>query len=297
MGGFMNGRLGRPRDGVAIVDVAHRRVCGFAPRSLRQALLAATIIAGMIPHVAHAVTFTGVTTVAGATYAISVKGGLDDGSALATQSTASAIPSTLEEKDSVSGVPSYGTVSWDALVSNDYKVPSVSATATASAGGLARADTELSYYLEVYSPTPNTTFQMASVNVKASGGITNNGEAQFLVEGSSGTPNHNGSPLNFTPGFSGSTQPFSIDQAYGFLVNEVYEVTLTASAVATPGTKSTAFIDPIFTPESGFSLVMSSGIGPSVATTPIPATLPLLASGLGGLGLLGWRRNKKAAIA
>jgi hypothetical protein len=29
--------------------------------------------------------------------------------------------------------------------------------------------------------------------------------------------------------------------------------------------------------------------------TPLPATLPLFATGLAGLGLLGWRRKKKAA--
>jgi hypothetical protein len=29
-------------------------------------------------------------------------------------------------------------------------------------------------------------------------------------------------------------------------------------------------------------------------TTPLPATLPLLATGIGGLGLLGWRRKRKA---
>ena len=32
-------------------------------------------------------------------------------------------------------------------------------------------------------------------------------------------------------------------------------------------------------------------------TTPLPAALPLFASGLGGLGLLGWRRKRKAALA
>lgn len=31
--------------------------------------------------------------------------------------------------------------------------------------------------------------------------------------------------------------------------------------------------------------------------TPLPAALPLFASGLGGLGLLGWRRKRKAAAA
>ncbi len=32
----------------------------------------------------------------------------------------------------------------------------------------------------------------------------------------------------------------------------------------------------------------------SVSATPLPAALPLFASGLGGLGLLGWRKKKKA---
>ena len=35
--------------------------------------------------------------------------------------------------------------------------------------------------------------------------------------------------------------------------------------------------------------------GGNEGQTPIPAALPLFASGLGGLGLLGWRRKKKAA--
>jgi hypothetical protein len=33
----------------------------------------------------------------------------------------------------------------------------------------------------------------------------------------------------------------------------------------------------------------------SVSTTPLPAALPLFASGLGALGLLGWRRKRKVA--
>ena len=33
------------------------------------------------------------------------------------------------------------------------------------------------------------------------------------------------------------------------------------------------------------------------STTPLPAALPLFATGLGALGLLGWRRKRKAALA
>jgi hypothetical protein len=35
----------------------------------------------------------------------------------------------------------------------------------------------------------------------------------------------------------------------------------------------------------------------SISETPVPATLPLFATGLGGLGLLGWRRKRKSAAA
>ena len=35
----------------------------------------------------------------------------------------------------------------------------------------------------------------------------------------------------------------------------------------------------------------------SIGITPLPAALPLLATGLGVLGLLGWRRKRKAPIA
>jgi hypothetical protein len=38
-------------------------------------------------------------------------------------------------------------------------------------------------------------------------------------------------------------------------------------------------------------------VGQAVATTPLPAALPLFATGLGALGLLGWLRKRKAALA
>lgn len=50
-----------------------------------------------------------------------------------------------------------------------------------------------------------------------------------------------------------------------------------------------------FSADSGHNY-SSAAIGPS--TTPVPAALPLFATGLGALGLLGWRRKRKnAALA
>jgi hypothetical protein len=40
-----------------------------------------------------------------------------------------------------------------------------------------------------------------------------------------------------------------------------------------------------------------SGQDFSGGETPIPATLPLFATGLGAIGLLGWRRKRKNAAA
>ncbi len=44
-----------------------------------------------------------------------------------------------------------------------------------------------------------------------------------------------------------------------------------------------------------FANISSMSFEADVATTPLPATLPLFASGLGALGLLGLRRKRKAA--
>ena len=57
-------------------------------------------------------------------------------------------------------------------------------------------------------------------------------------------------------------------------------------------------IDPhfAFTPgfdSTGYSFVFSDGIVNEVVT-PLPAALPLFATGLGALALLGWRRKRTA---
>jgi hypothetical protein len=53
-------------------------------------------------------------------------------------------------------------------------------------------------------------------------------------------------------------------------------------------------IDPTFPNASLYSIITSPGVGNSPPATPVPAALPLFATGLGGLGLFGWRRKRKA---
>jgi hypothetical protein len=51
--------------------------------------------------------------------------------------------------------------------------------------------------------------------------------------------------------------------------------------------------------ESGSSARLGMPLGYSAcnSTTPVPAALPLFATGLGVMGLFGWRRKRKNAVA
>jgi hypothetical protein len=55
-------------------------------------------------------------------------------------------------------------------------------------------------------------------------------------------------------------------------------------------------LDFTYTPATGPTQILQETytLDATVGNTPIPATLPLFATGLGGLGLLGWRRKRKA---
>jgi PEP-CTERM motif len=52
----------------------------------------------------------------------------------------------------------------------------------------------------------------------------------------------------------------------------------------------------VFALEAPTDLVSVTGVN-NPLNTPLPAALPLFASGLGALGLLGWRRKRKVRTA
>ena len=49
--------------------------------------------------------------------------------------------------------------------------------------------------------------------------------------------------------------------------------------------------------EFNFLAIDNSSLTVAGAATPLPAALPLFASGLGAMGFLGWRRKRKAIAA
>jgi len=85
--------------------------------------------------------------------------------------------------------------------------------------------------------------------------------------------------------------------------NVDYLIEMTVFAFANPSGTATTFLDPyLFLDQNlvdlGYSIMTSPGIGNSLASaTPLPATLPLFATGLGVIGLLARRRNGKAPAA
>jgi hypothetical protein len=91
------------------------------------------------------------------------------------------------------------------------------------------------------------------------------------------------------PGFAIATAPFVADNLVTMTANTLYFMQL--DLLMNPGPSNVAIrglIDPTFsTSAAGGTFVFS------VQPAPIPAALPLFASGLGGLGIVRWRRKHR----
>jgi hypothetical protein len=73
----------------------------------------------------------------------------------------------------------------------------------------------------------------------------------------------------------------------------VYDLCLGGACAYNDDTSLTVFLSTGLAP-TGNHVATSTITFTSTTATPLPAALPLFATGIGGLGLLGWRRKRKA---
>jgi len=173
-----------------------------------------------------------------------------------------------------------------------------------STSAAAFADVQLRYQFDFNGPAASVPMIVgANGSITSSGGGSN--AVQLQIFG-------NGVNINFNIGCFGSTsctQTFSGQTVNDtvFFTGSVYTVIM--SIVLDGGAQGglaqdqsqtmMGSIDPMFTVDlsnaSDFTFDFSSGLIPPASATPLPAALPLFASGMAALGFLARRRKRKAA--
>jgi hypothetical protein len=151
-------------------------------------------------------------------------------------------------------------------------------------------------------------FSFVAGNVSGSGMFTTTGTSSpFLVTGATGSitdTDISASPLAITglSGYAGADNelffpgpPFTdvgismVTAASDFNLQQSLNIVL-VSFFNPPG-------DPLFPTPGGVYSLASFDVTAAPTVTPLPAALPLFATGLGALGLLGWRRKRKACVS
>jgi hypothetical protein len=187
---------------------------------------------------------------------------------------------------------------------NAQPLPHMTATASASPGGqLAEAEATFIYYFGVSGPAGVD----VPVIINASGGVSLGAglsQAAIVLATPSGLltiANASNSSNCFCDGPS-----FSVARLVTISSETQYELTMsliiTADTFLDPSVSDAnsgvidpiILIDPTFPLANQFTLEFSAGVGNGATATPIPAALQLFATGLGLIGLLGWRRKPLA---
>ena len=139
--------------------------------------------------------------------------------------------------------------------------------------------------------TPNT-FELvggtATATLRLDGLNTNSStasNASYSLSGDTVTFPNRAATLTGSDDFSSIEANVGVDSLVFFITMASFQLPGGVNGVFETGTCPFGFASPCGT------LVVTSF---SVEETPVPAALPLFATGLGGLGLLGWRRKKKA---
>jgi hypothetical protein len=181
--------------------------------------------------------------------------------------------------------------------------PNLFASATASGDASGYASFSLTYYIELTGgpsgsvPLTINTSGVAGQNSQVIASIFNpiTSVILYLATASYGSTYVYDNGIYLVPYGPGSS--FDRSDTVNLMEGVTYRVSLNLTVTATSAfSQQTASVDPYFSDiPAGYQLLISEGVGDSpLSPTPLPATLPLLASGVGAIGLLGWRRKARA---
>ena len=233
--------------------------------------------------------------------AVTVPDGRLNGSTLCASASNPCSPQLLFPTNTQASYSQAGGTSSVTASFNLGPSPSLFVTGTASGDANAQASITYLYFIELVGPsgtvplTVNTTgsaIGSADASVDLLNTATLNVPYQALTGAGTVSVFDNGYIVNpSTPGTS-----FNRSDVVNITEGVVYEVGMNVRVVLDSSNPlGTASVDPFFQFPDGYTLVISSGVGNSpLSETPLPAALPLFAGGLGALGLLGWRRKRKA---
>ena len=210
------------------------------------------------------------------------------------------VPSPVNQTLAGGGMSATGTTSLG-------PPPSVSVAASVTqAGQQATAQAYMEYFFGVAGPSN----VQVPIIITANGSVTvaqaSSNSAQLSFGTPSGVSVVASACQSINPGNCStlSNSPtFNLSLHTTITANSMNNIQMTVFAVANTNVGGTndsgsAFIDPIITIDpsftlQGYTLEFSEGIQNAAATVPLPAALPLFATGLGALALLGWRRKRK----
>jgi hypothetical protein len=232
-------------------------------------------------------------------------------------------PTTTNGSISVGGGGNSSSVSLTATTSPSLSSTAVFAAGSGAPGAGSLNQAQFTYYYEVVTPMVYMGPTDVDVTVTASGSaqVSGNasGRAQALLQiggfagglaiddsvsvNLNGQTSATGTGVTSTCGTGCLLGTFQEDStSLEVAVNTVYEVVLNTlvncgSSNSQSGTQNcSATVDPTIVAPNGLTVDFSSNLA-TPAATPVPAALPLFASGLGAMGLFGWRRKRKLAAS
>ncbi len=127
----------------------------------------------------------------------------------------------------------------------------------------------------------------------------NNTGNLFAVGGSAGTStSQSGMAQSLGMNVFGPTGPNSVVPTTGNFGPADYSATFVLNATTTLAFFVLDGLTGLYDNAGGVALTICPSVGSCDASAvPLPATLPILATGLGALGLLGWRSKRKRKLA